>query len=125
MEYSQNATLVFISAYSVYVFNGKITIPLSTRLYQQRYLFWLRDDLNQRSCQILCGENTAVSSVVLTISLAVILRRLVAILTKIRSINIKHMHIIIFYITVFIKQVVIHIVAKNLSRNRSIQKSCN
>ena len=49
MEYSQNATLVFISAYSVYVFSGKITIPLSTRLYQQRYLFWLRGkDLNQR-----------------------------------------------------------------------------
>ena len=24
MEYSQNATLVFMSAYSVYVFNGKI-----------------------------------------------------------------------------------------------------
>ena len=42
MEYSQNATLVFISAYSIYVFCGKITIPLSTRLYQQRYLFWLR-----------------------------------------------------------------------------------
>lgn len=46
-EYSQNATLVFMSAYSVYVFLGKITIPLSTRLYQQRYLFWLRGwDLN-------------------------------------------------------------------------------
>ena len=40
VEYSQNATLVFISAYSAYVFCGKITIPLSTRLYQQRYLFW-------------------------------------------------------------------------------------
>ena len=47
MEYSQNATLIFISAYSSYVFCGKITIPLSTRLYQQRYLFWLRGwDLN-------------------------------------------------------------------------------
>ena len=42
MEYSQNATLVFVSAYSIYVFIGKMTIPLSTRLYQQRYLFWLR-----------------------------------------------------------------------------------
>lgn len=42
VEYSQNATLVFMSAYSVYVFLGIITIPLSTRLYQQRYLFWLR-----------------------------------------------------------------------------------
>lgn len=41
VEYSQNATLVFISAYSAYVFCGKITIPLSTHLYQQRYLFWL------------------------------------------------------------------------------------
>ena len=49
VEYSQNATLIFMSAYSVYVFNGKITIPLSTRLYQQRYLFWLRgQDLNLR-----------------------------------------------------------------------------
>ena len=49
VEYSQNATLVFISAYSAYVFCGKITIPLSTRLYQQRYLFWLREpDLNQQ-----------------------------------------------------------------------------
>ena len=28
VEYSQNATLVFISAYSIYVFIGKITIPL-------------------------------------------------------------------------------------------------
>ena len=47
VEYSQNATLVFISAYSVYVFLGKLTIPLSTRLYQQRYLIWLRrQDLN-------------------------------------------------------------------------------
>ena len=49
VEYAQNATLVFMSAYSIYVFLGKITIPLSTRLYQQRYLFWLRRlDLNQR-----------------------------------------------------------------------------
>ena len=49
VEYSQNATLVFTSAYSVYVFCGKITIPLSTRLYGQRYLFWLRGpDLNRR-----------------------------------------------------------------------------
>ena len=47
MEYSQNATLIFISAYFIYVFLGKITIPLSTHLYQQRYLFWLRrKDLN-------------------------------------------------------------------------------
>ena len=44
---TQNATLVFMSAYSVYVFLGKLTIPLSTRLYQQRYLIWLRrQDLN-------------------------------------------------------------------------------
>ena len=49
VEYSQNATLVFMSAYSVYVFLGIITIPLSTRLYQQRYLIWLREkDLNLR-----------------------------------------------------------------------------
>ena len=45
---------VFISAYSVYVFCGKRTIPLSTQLYQQRYLFWLRGpDLN-RFAQRLC-----------------------------------------------------------------------
>lgn len=43
----QNTTLVFMSAYYDYVFLGKITIPLSTRLYQQRYLFRLRGgDLN-------------------------------------------------------------------------------
>ena len=34
VEYSQNATLVFMSAYVIYVFLGKITIPLMTRLYQ-------------------------------------------------------------------------------------------
>ncbi len=31
---TQNATLVFISAYPIYVFLSKITIPLMTRLYQ-------------------------------------------------------------------------------------------
>ena len=49
VKYTQNATLVFISAYSIYVFCGKRTIPLSTHLYQQRYLFWLREkDSNHR-----------------------------------------------------------------------------
>ena len=42
VEYSQNATLVFIIAYVIYVFLCKITIPLSTHLYQQRYLIWRR-----------------------------------------------------------------------------------
>ena len=46
VKYSQNATLVFISAYSIYVFLGKITIPQVTLLYHLRYLFWVhRGDL--------------------------------------------------------------------------------
>ena len=54
MEYSQNATLVFISAYSAYVFCGKRTIPLSTRLYQQRYLIWLRGKDSNLFAQTRC-----------------------------------------------------------------------
>ena len=57
MEYSQNATHIFMSAYVIYVLIGKITIPLSTHLYQQRYLFWLR-----RQDLLFCGKATAVAA---------------------------------------------------------------